>query len=285
VIFDCDSTLTTVEGIDVLAESSGHRKSVESLTQAAMDGKIELEEIYARRLETVSPTRRQIREIRRVYKRNPVEDAAAVIAVLQSLGHEVYIISGGLEEPVVEFGLFLGVPRAHIRAVGISYDELAGNWWRGDDLMAGGDDERYLEVMDNTLAESDGKGKIIGELLAGQPGRSLLVGDGYSDLLAGPAVDLFVGFGGVVKRRAVVEKAAAFVGSSSLSPVVALAAGPTALFGLDMSEHAAIASKALRLIREHGAITFQDERLKEKFRRAIDSTNDAAHQAFHPWTY
>ena len=38
IFFDCDSTLTAVEGIDVLAESAGKRQRVEMLTQAAMEG-------------------------------------------------------------------------------------------------------------------------------------------------------------------------------------------------------------------------------------------------------
>lgn len=290
VIFDCDSTLTTVEGIDVLAESSGHRESVESLTQAAMDGQVELEEIYTRRLETVSPTRKEIQEIRRVYKRNPVEDAAAVIAALYKLGHEVYIISGGLEEPVVEFGVFLGVPRRNIRAVGISYDQLAGDWWAGrNERLETGSEDLFLDIEDSTLAESDGKGKIINELLGELPGdrqgQSLLVGDGYSDLLASPAVDLFVGYGGVVDRKKVRNEAPIFVHSSSLAPVLALAAGPSVLLSLRESEHNVVASKALALSKESGVISFQNERLKNKFTRAIDSTDDATRQAFHPWTY
>ena len=65
VFFDCDSTLTGVEGIDILAESAGKQWRVEVLTQAAMDGELDLEEVYGRRLQTVKPTRRQIRDIRR----------------------------------------------------------------------------------------------------------------------------------------------------------------------------------------------------------------------------
>jgi phosphoserine phosphatase len=50
-------------------------------------------------------------DIRRSYKRHIVEDAACVVTALQGLGHKVYIISGGLAEPVEEFGIYLGIPR------------------------------------------------------------------------------------------------------------------------------------------------------------------------------
>ena len=128
IIFDCDSTLTAVEGIDILADTAEKKREVEALTQAAMDGEMDLEDIYARRLQTINPTREQIRQIRRVYKRNIVEDAAAVITALQEQGHKIYIISGGLAEPVEEFGIYLGVPRQHIRAVNLHYNHLSGAW-------------------------------------------------------------------------------------------------------------------------------------------------------------
>src|SRR5690606_9937304 len=123
VFFDCDSTLTSVEGIDLLADSLGKKQRVEVLTQAAMDGTIDLEDVYAKRLRTLRPTRQQVLDLRHSYKNNMVEDAARVVAALQALGHKVYIISGGLAEPVEEFGISLGIPRERIRAVDIAYNE------------------------------------------------------------------------------------------------------------------------------------------------------------------
>ena len=73
VFFDCDSTLSTVEGIDVLAETTGKKWRVEVLTNAAMDGKLDLEDVYAKRLQAVRPTHEQIQKIRSVYKRNIVQ--------------------------------------------------------------------------------------------------------------------------------------------------------------------------------------------------------------------
>jgi phosphoserine phosphatase len=272
VIFDCDSTLTAVEGIDILAESTGKGWRVGILTRAAMDGHVDLETVYDKRLRALKPTRAQIRAVHQVYKQHVVEDAAAVVALLQQLGHKVYIISGGLAEPVTEFGLFLGVPRRHIRAVVIDYNELAGDWY-----FAGrrGDEERYLAYQEGALTLSQGKAEIVAELLAGQSGRSLLVGDGNSDLLAAPAVDLFVGYGGVVKRPRVLAQAPAFLHSSSLAPLLLLAAGPRALRhpGTD-SRHRSLIDKGFSLT-ETGAITFQDERLKTKFQRAFDIARQA----------
>lgn len=275
VFFDCDSTLSRVEGIDVLAEAAGKGRRVEILTQAAMDGKLELEEVYSKRLQAVRPSRKQVTAIRQVYKQNVVEDAAAVIAALQAAGHQVYIISGGLAEPVREFGIFLGVPADHIRAVDVRYNTLSGRWWDTREEFSTAE-TRYLEHEEGALTLSDGKAEVVRQLLGDQPGRSLLIGDGYSDLLAGRAVDLFVGYGGVVRRELVQAQAPVFLHSPSLAPLLALAGGPSFLFDLLSTPHKWIAEKARHLLTT-GVITFQDERLNEKFQQAYQAVHSRPH--------
>jgi phosphoserine phosphatase len=279
VFFDCDSTLTAVEGIDVLAESAGKGQRVAVLTQAAMDGQVELEDVYEKRLRAVRPTQQQVLDIRRSYKRHIVEDAARVVTALQGLGHKVYIISGGLAEPVEEFGIYLGIPRQRIRAVGLTYNELSGRWWEKSE----GDDRRYLAHEESALTVSDGKAQIVRELLGQQRGRSLLVGDGYSDLLAGQAVDLFVGYGGVVARPRVMAEARAFITCQSLAPLLPLAGGPAALRLLRAwpMHYQTLSTKALYLIHT-GVVTFNDEHLKSRFRAAFLDPEPTTHQALHP---
>ncbi len=268
IFFDCDSTLSTIEGIDVLAEKVGKKDAVEQLTKAAMEGRLDLEDVYAERLATITPTQEQIRHIRREYKNNPVEDAAAVVKLLQTLGHNVYIISGGLYEPVAEFGISLGVARENIRAVEVSYDELSGRWWHQDGRSA--NDLSYQTFDHGPLTISDGKAQIVRELLGDQKGSSLLVGDGSSDLRASVAVDLFVGFGGVESRDPVLENAPSFIHSTSIAPLLPLAAGPATVANLLESEHLHLIEKSCRLIDE-GAITFTNERLATKFTAAYQA--------------
>lgn len=274
VFFDCDSTLTAVEGIDILAESSGKRQRVEILTQAAMDGRVELEDVYSLRLRSVKPTREQIRAIRHAYKRHMVEDAARVVTALQALGHKVYIISGGLAEPVEEFGVYLGIPRERIRAVSVTYNELSGRWWEN----SGDGRQRILKHEASALTISDGKAQIVRELIGKQRGRSLLIGDGYSDLLASQAVDLFVGYGGVAWRDRVMAEAPATVRSRSLAPLVALAGGPAAIRQLRTwaMPYQSLATKTTFLLKT-GALSFNVENLEERFERAFFPTPEAVH--------
>ena len=53
IFFDCDSTLTTLEGIDDLAEEIGVSHKIQELTQFAMDGHVSLEDVYQQRLEMI----------------------------------------------------------------------------------------------------------------------------------------------------------------------------------------------------------------------------------------
>jgi phosphoserine phosphatase len=291
VFFDCDSTLTTVEGIDVLAENAGKGDHIKTLTNAAMDGEIDLKDVYGKRLELINPTRREIREIRQAYKNNIVEDAQELIAALQYLGHNVYIISGGLLDPVREFGIYLGVPAENIRAVGVQYNGLSGDWWLDNSVADKTTTNSYLQYKQGALTVSDGKAQIVRELLGEQKGHALLVGDGNSDYHASPAVDLFVGFGGVVTRDQVLQDAPVFIHSPSIAPLLPLAAGPIAHHQLKGTTHEPLSLKANQLIsnterwqlasKNHqdggvpfnstGVITFQNDELKTKFNRAYQA--------------
>ncbi len=260
VIFDCDSTLTRIEGIDELASHPDTRQRIADLTRSAMEGKVHLETVYGERLEILRPTRGAVRALRSRYRKHVVKDAAALIQALKVLGHEVYIVSGGLFDPVREFGLHLGVAAEHIRAVEVEYDTLSGSWWQDQDPWR----EEYLAVQHSVLTESDGKAQIIRELLQNQTGRSLLVGDGVSDLLAGREVDLFVGFGGVIGRDRVASESKVFIQSQSIAPVLLLAAGTTALEHSGDAGVQALAGKAHALI-QSAALRWNEVRLAEKF--------------------
>jgi phosphoserine phosphatase len=263
VFFDCDSTLTTVEGIDVLADEMGVGAEVAPLTEAAMAGEADLEDVYGRRLAVIQPTRKAIQALRQTYKRNVVEDARGVIEVLRALGQEVYVISGGLNEAVRDFGISLGVKPEHIRAVHVEYDELAGDWWSPD-----GSGSRYLDYVPNDLVSSHGKVEIVTELLGHRRGRTLLVGDGTSDLVAGRIVDLFVGFGGVATRAQVEAEAPIYIRGPSLAALLPLAAGPSSIRRLQDPAHIALFEKGFSLTAE-GPVKFRDPVLHKRFQGAL----------------
>jgi len=77
IFFDCDSTLSTIEGIDELAKLKGKEQRVGLLTQKAMDGDLDLEEVYGKRLKAIRPTRGQLKAIEERYYETLVPDVQA----------------------------------------------------------------------------------------------------------------------------------------------------------------------------------------------------------------
>jgi phosphoserine phosphatase len=250
IFFDCDSTLTTIEGIDELARLKGQYDHIADLTRRAMDGEIKLEEVFAARLDRLRPTRADLRRIAQAYRETMVPEAKETIAALRASGCEVYIVSGGLLPAVQEFARSLGLPGRYVRAVPIEFDQLSGQWWRYElDRYGGNPDERYLSLPPTPLIETQGKRQIITEL-GGAEKRTMLVGDGVTDLEARDAVKLFVGFGGAVKRDRVAAEAAVYISANSLAPVVPLALSPEDAGQLRDSGHAAVLRRGLQLIEQ-----------------------------------
>lgn len=265
IFFDCDSTLSTIEGIDELARLKGKEWRVSVLTDKAMNGDLDLAQVYGKRLQAIRPTRGQLKAIEELYWEHLVPDAEAVLSALHYLGKEVFIISGGLAEPVRGFGKRLGVPPENIRAVELEYNQLAGDWWQYYEPQTQYT-HTYLDYQVGPLTISSGKPTMVRELAAGRPGRKLMVGDGMSDLVTRTEVDLFVGFGGVVARAKVRENAEAFIESPSLAPILPVAAGPVGRQRLKGTAHEAVFEKGITLALD-GALSLGS--LRDDFERAF----------------
>ena len=193
LVFDCDSTLSTLEGIDELA--GRERREIEELTRRAMVGELSLESVYGLRLERIRPTRAAVEELGRRYVAELVPGARELCAALLFLGKRVHILSGGLELAVACVGRELGLAPQAVSAVRIDFD-AQGNY--------AGFDTR------SPLARSGGKCEVLEQLASAAGAAPLaLVGDGMTDLEAAAegAAARFVAFGGVVRRAEVFARA------------------------------------------------------------------------------
>jgi phosphoserine phosphatase len=250
IFFDCDSTLSSIEGIDELARKKGKFEEIKKMTNAAMEGEIYLQNVYDRRLGLLSPTRAEIQALERHYRQTVVPDAVEVINALRWIGKEAFIVSGGLLAAVRPFGAWLGIPYQNIRAVDIRYNNLSGQWWDyQQDRWGPRPDVKYMASEDTPLIESHGKANVILELLVGRPGRSILIGDGVSDLAARQIVDLVVGFGGVITRPRVAAEAEVFIKCNSLAPALPLALSKNEHSAFPGTPYETILNKGLTLIK------------------------------------
>ncbi len=202
IFFDVDSTLVKVEGIDVLGRGN---PEVARLTAAAMNGQIPLEQVYQRRLESIRPSRQQVESLGQTYRQSLVDGAAETVATLLERGAIVHLVSAGIEQAVLPLAALLKIPERQVHAVPVMFSE---NGEYADF------DRRSL------LTQGGGKEIVVRDIRARTHGRAAFIGDGVSDLEARPAVDLFIGFGGVQVRSSVKEQADVFVENPSLTAVL-----------------------------------------------------------------
>lgn len=191
IFFDVDSTLVTIEGIDVLGR--GDPRIVE-LTDAAMNGAMALEEVYARRLSLIRPSRADVDALAERYRQSLVDGAKETIDALQRASAIVHLVTAGIEQAILPLAQTLGVRNVH--AVRVQF----------------ADDGAYKDFdRRSPLTRAGGKEIVVRDVRARTKGKAAFVGDGASDLEAKPAVDLFVGFGGVQERAVVRMKADVYV--------------------------------------------------------------------------
>ena len=192
ICFDCDSTLSRIEGIDELARRAGVGEEMSKLTDLAMNGVVPLEAVYERRLSIIRPDQDSINWLADLYIAEIVDGVKEVFASLLAQDKAVHIISGGLRQAILPLADCLGLPESHVHAVDIYFKEDGS--YRNYDLTS-------------PLARTGGKAVVVGTL-KGQ-GSLVMVGDGKTDLEAKQSGAVVFGFGGVVDR-AIVRKQADF---------------------------------------------------------------------------
>ena len=189
IAFDCDSTLSAIEGVDELARLAGAEifAQVENLTNQAMNGEVPVEQVFAHRLDLIQPTHQQCLDVGQMYLDHIEPTALRTIKTLQNDGWECIIISGGFAPCIQPLADHLGISR--VEAVPLHFDD-EGNYLDFD--------KTYPTTRDG------GKPEVITQIKNSEPSDTIImVGDGVSDLETKPIVDLFIGFLGYVAREKV----------------------------------------------------------------------------------
>jgi len=210
VIFDCDSTLTRIEGVDELARMQGLENEIGALTTAAMEGSVALEDVYARRLERLRPDRLAVERLGLRYIEEVVPGAREIVTTLRDLGIETHIISGGFLPAVSLLAADLGLRPDQVHAVALRF-AATGSYLAFDEA--------------SPLVRSGGK-RIVCAGLMQRFGKCAAIGDGITDLEMQDAGADFIGFGGVVERAAVRQRAARYVSDRNLAAVLPLLLNP-----------------------------------------------------------
>ena len=192
VVFDVDSTLAAIEGIDWLATLRGPEiaQHCEELTARAMAGALPIEAVYSTRLERIRPTGQELLMLAHAYQDAVEPGARELIAELQQAHVQVHLLSGGLRLGIIPFALQLGVPVDRVHAVSLTQDE-DGTFSRLDG--------------DQPLATQQGKPLTVQRLQLHRP--VAMVGDGSTDAAVRGVVDNFYAYTRVARREKVVAVA------------------------------------------------------------------------------
>ena len=194
VVFDVDSTLTGIEGVDWLAAQRAPQtlEFVGRLTERVMAGELPIEDAYGVRLEHIAPTRDEVRQLAAAYRDAVAPDARTAITALAADGVRVLAVSGGIREAVVPFCTGIGISQRDIHAVSLMWDRRGK--YQGFDA-------------ESPLVTQRGKATLLSSLALPRP--ILAVGDGSTDIemrRSGEA-DAFAAYTGFTHRARVVEAA------------------------------------------------------------------------------
>ena len=206
IMFDCDGTLSAIEGIDVLAAQNGVGDEVKRLTTIAMEQSGINVSLYQQRLNLVRPTQSQVVELGQHYLRHQTPDVNHVINLLQRLNKKIYLVSAGLYPAVAIFGGALQIPQENIFAVDIQFDQH-GHYANFDEA--------------SPLVGNRGKRDIVKKLKALHP-HIVHIGDGLNDIVVSDMVTRFIGYGGVFYRENIAKACDFYIKTSSMAGILPL---------------------------------------------------------------
>ncbi len=204
ICFDCDSTLSKIEGIDELAKRVGFGEQMTELTNAAMNGEVALEEVYERRLSLIKPDKKAIDWLADLYIETMVDGVDEVFETLLDQQRQLHIVSGGIRQAILPLANRLGLSDNLVHAVDVIFDHH-GNY-QGFNTHS-------------PLAKTGGKAEIC-KKLKNDASKLAMIGDGQTDLESKQAGAFFVGFGGVAERETVRQNADCYVNDKSLTAIL-----------------------------------------------------------------
>jgi phosphoserine phosphatase len=197
LVFDCDSTLSGIEGIDALGRlrTAEIAAQIAQLTTDAMDGRVPLDDVFGLRLSLIQPSRQDCDRIAQCYLDHVEPHAKRTIAALKGEGWDMAILSGGFVPCIAPLAAYLGIDR--LEAVPLYFDPSGAYAGYGADYPT---------------TRNGGKLEVLRQLKAeGAYTQTVMVGDGVSDLETRPGVDCFIGFGAYVSRPRVRAQADEFI--------------------------------------------------------------------------
>ena len=173
-VFDFDSTLTSVEGLDVLAEISLRNNpdrdevinKIQRITDLGIDGDISFSDSLNSRIALLKANKNQLSELIDLLKTKLSASVKANKAFFSKYKEQIYVISCGFKEFIEPVVAELNIDSKRIFANTFIFDESG--------LITGFD-------QTNPLSQHNGKVNCLKS--SGIEGEIQIIGDGYSDFV------------------------------------------------------------------------------------------------------
>lgn len=204
VIFDVDSTLVKIEGLDFLAGLKHKQEDLQNLTAQAMDGKVAMRQAMKIKMAAIAPSLEDLVAMGKAYIDNLTPGVIETISTLKKNGITVWILTGNFQPAVGILAKHLGIDPSHVIANDIYHD----------------DQGHYLGFnIDNPLSNNYGKAKMVKKHQK-RMGKTVFVGDGGTDLETKEVVNLFIGFGGVIKRPTIEASSDVYTSEPNMTAIL-----------------------------------------------------------------
>ena len=199
-VFDFDSTLTSVEALDVLAEitlANNPKKDeiieeIIEITNLGIDGEISFTESLERRIKLLHAHKSNLDELIRRLSQEVSKSIENNKEFFESFSQDIYVISCGFKEFIDPIVKNYNIPANRVYANTFEYD--------AEGYIVGFDQE-------NILSHHNGKIQCLKDM--NLEGEIQVIGDGYSDYVMREAgvADKFFAFTENVSRDKAVDKA------------------------------------------------------------------------------
>ena len=199
-IFDFDSTLTSVEALDVLAEISlanNPKKNaiieeIQKITNLGIDGEISFTESLERRIKLLNAHKSNLDELIRKLHQQLSTSIESNKEFFENFADDIYVISCGFKEFIEPIVKEYNIPAGRVYANTFEYN--------AEGFIVGFDSE-------NILSHHNGKIQCLKDMKL--EGEIQVIGDGYSDYVMREAgvADKFFAFTENVSRDKAVDKA------------------------------------------------------------------------------
>ena len=199
-IFDFDSTLTSVEALDVLAEitlANNPKKEaiideIEEITNLGIDGEISFTESLERRIQLLNAHKSNLEELIAKLRLQLSSSIESNKEFFENFSQDIYVVSCGFKEFIDPIVKDYNIPADRVYANTFTFNE-----------------EGYITGFDaeNVLSQHNGKIQCLKDM--NLEGEIQVIGDGYSDYVTREAgvADKFFAFTENVAREKAVNKA------------------------------------------------------------------------------